>query len=338
MARRTLNKRQQARIGALQRKRKGDLSDDANDNATDQPAAEVSYRGRVIVRHGKQALVRDNDAQLVLCQMRQHIGQVVCGDLVIWQATDTGQGIISSIEPRQSALARPDYSGQNKAIAANISQLLCVLAPEPAPSGYLIDQYLITAELLGLHALLILNKCDLLDASDAAQTLEAQLAYYASIGYPVLRLSTKTGEGVAALTHRLANNLSILVGQSGVGKSSLVNQVLPDQDVQTGEISAATGHGRHTTSTTTLYTLPSGGELIDSPGVRSFRLTVTSCAELERGFREFADYLGQCHFSNCSHLHEPDCALIAAAESGKIAAWRFAHFQQMVKVLENRQR
>lgn len=336
MPRKALNKRQLARIGAAQRKRG---SSEPAIAATDAEnlIGTTPLEGTVIVRYGKQAVVRSPDGTLVPCQMRQHIGQVVCGDQVIWQASTATQGVILAIAARSSLLERPDYKGQPKAIAANITQLVCVLAPEPLPSGYLIDQYLIAAELLGLQALLILNKCDLADTAET-QALKEQLEWYAKIGYPVLYLSSKTGKGLEALPDYFANHTSILVGQSGVGKSSLVNRLIPDQQVQTGAISLATGHGRHTTTATTLYALPTGGKLIDSPGVRSFRLTLDSRAALERGFREFATLLGRCHYANCSHTHEPDCALIDARDSGKIAPWRLAHFQQMAQALEKKAR
>ncbi|OOZ00178.1 small ribosomal subunit biogenesis GTPase RsgA [Solemya velum gill symbiont] len=332
MARR-LSKQQAARIAKRQQQQRDSAGSESTTDS-DETLGEAQ-QGTVIIRHGKQVVVADNEQQMTPCQIRQNIGQIVCGDHVVWHRIDEHHGIVSALEERHSALVRPDYSGRDKPIAANITQLVVVIAPQPEPTGYLIDQYLVTAELIGVKAVILLNKCDLLDDSDTSRKLEQRLDDYREIGYETIAISAKQKIGLEQLDQLFAGETSILVGQSGVGKSSLINRLIPDQEIQTGAISEATGLGRHTTSTTTLYRLPTGGRIIDSPGVRSFRLTINSREQLESGFGEFASQLGHCRFSNCSHSHEPDCALIEARDAGKIPAWRLEHFQQLADTLKN---
>ncbi|MGD9393121.1 MAG: ribosome small subunit-dependent GTPase A, partial [Chromatiales bacterium] len=258
-------------------------------------------------------------------------GDIVCGDSVIWHRTGDRSGVVTAVMERTSLLSRPDFGGHEKPIAANLTQLVIVAAPSPPPTGYLLDQYLVAAEHFGLKAILLLNKSDLLDNQHDA--LLRRFDTYREIGYCVLQLSTKQHNGEEALREHLNGESSILVGQSGVGKSSLVNMLLPDLEIQTGALSGTSGLGKHTTSSATLYFLPLGGTLIDSPGVRSFRLLVRDRAQLEQGFREFAPYLGHCQFNDCRHELEPGCALTEAVESGKIADWRLNHFRLMAQAL-----
>jgi ribosome biogenesis GTPase len=238
---------------------------------------------------------------------------------------------------RTSVLSRPDYSGRDKALAANITQLVVLLAPNPEPSEYLIDQYLVAAETIGVQGLIAINKIDLLGGADRTAFFE-RFAVYARIGYAVVPVSARQHGGLDPLVPTLKGQTSILVGQSGVGKSSLVKALLPDRQIQIGKLSRATGLGRHTTSTTTLYTLPQGGELIDSPGVRSFRLGQLDQQQLERGFREFSPYLGKCRFSDCSHQPEPGCALQEAVASGKLDRRRLENFLHMAENSARRSR
>ncbi|MCG8043010.1 MAG: ribosome small subunit-dependent GTPase A, partial [Candidatus Thiodiazotropha endolucinida] len=217
-----------------------------------------------------------------------------------------------------------------KPLAANISQLVIVLAPKPEPSGYLLDQYLVTAETIKIPPLIAINKIDLLTEETESAFID-QFEIYAGIGYPIINISAKREHGLDTLIDHLKHETSILLGQSGVGKSSLINALLPDHDIETGRLSEATGLGRHTTSAATCYNLPQGGKLIDSPGVRSFRLTDLSREELEQGFAEFRPYIGQCRFHNCTHGHEPDCAIRAAVERGEIARLRLENFLRLSK-------
>lgn len=334
MARRKLTRRQTDRIRDIQDQRRRRLSERAEQALTDHEE-EAALWGRVIGRHGASLAVADRDGRLHRCLFRQNIGHPVCGDQVVWQGTGKESGVVTALLERSSVLSRPDYSGRDKPLVANISQLVVIIAPEPPPTEYLIDQYLVAAERAGIAALIAANKMDLLDGAGRAAFLE-RFGLYERIGYPVVGISAKREHGLEPLVARLRQHTSILVGQSGTGKSSLVNALLPDLDIQVGRLSKATGLGRHTTSAATLYRLASGGELIDSPGVRSFRLPELGPAEVERGFREFAPFLGRCRFSNCAHDREPECALKQAMLQGRIDPRRLENFRHMVAAASHR--
>lgn len=338
MAKRHLTQQQKARIARIQEERRQRMAEQAEAALAEAGEGELGapQKGRVITRHGRNLVVRDESGELHLCLFRQNLGEIVCGDHVVWQATGDQQGVVTARLDRRSALTRPDYSGREKALAANVTQLVIVLAPEPEPTGFLIDQYLVATEQLGVDAILCLNKADLLSAGDW-QAFRERFAHYETIGYPIIGVSAKREHGLDPLLERLNGQTSILVGQSGVGKSSLINALIPDQEAQVGRLSDATGLGRHTTSTTTLYDLPSGGELIDSPGVRSFRLGQMDRAQLEQGFREFRPFLGQCKFKNCAHENEPECAIQAAVAAGHIHPDRLASFHNMARNLPSEQ-
>ena len=327
MARRRLTKQQRSRIARIHEDRRQRAAASA-EQALAGAAGGVQHTGRVVVRHGRSLLLRAADGHAVHAMFRANVGEVVCGDTVLWQQTANGEGVVVAVQPRQTALTRPDYAGKEKAIAANVTQLVVVLAPHPEPTGYLLDQYLVAAERIGVSGLICLNKADLL-AGDARTAFNERFAHYEAIGYPVIQISAKTEHGLDPLLERLRGQTSILVGQSGVGKSSLINALIPRENVAEGRLSDATGLGRHTTSAATLYPLHSGGELIDSPGVRSFRLGKLSRQDLEQGFREFHPFLGRCRFHNCTHRSEPGCAICAAADGGAIARTRLASYQHM---------
>jgi len=331
MSRRRLTRQQKARIAAIRERR----LHQAQHESDKLPARhdETPRDGIVVVRHGRSLVIADNERHLVNCQFRQNLGDIVCGDRVIWHSTgDDDKGVVTAVKDRTTLLSRPAYGGHEKPLAANLTQLVIVAAPSPPPTGYLLDQYLAAAEHFGLRAILVLNKSDL-HGNEHDKLLE-QFETYENIGYRVLHVSTKQHAGEEKLRSALQGESSILVGQSGVGKSSLVNMLLPDLDVQTGALSKTSGLGKHTTSSATLYFLPQDGTLIDSPGVRSFRLLIGDRAELEQGFREFAPFLGHCQFGDCRHEQEPGCALTEAVESGKIADWRLNHFRLMAQALE----
>ncbi|MES9902902.1 MAG: ribosome small subunit-dependent GTPase A [Sedimenticola sp.] len=251
---------------------------------------------------------------------------------VAWQPTTTGEGVVTAILERDSVLVRPNYGGEARALAANITRLVIVLAPEPPPSTYLVDQYLVAAETIGVVPLIALNKSDLLDDS-AHAAFAKEFGHYRAIGYPLIEISAKYERGLDPLREQLQDQTSILVGQSGVGKSSLINTLLPNLDIQVGRLSEASGLGKHTTSATTLYTLPRGGQLIDSPGVRSFRLGELSREKLEMGFRDLREFFGHCRFSNCSHREDPGCALVAAMKEGKVNPQRLENYLHMAAKL-----
>ncbi|BAO44442.1 small ribosomal subunit biogenesis GTPase RsgA [Thiolapillus brandeum] len=329
MARRRLTKRQRERIAQVQEERRDRLARQAL-NASE---GEEVHQGRVISRHGQHLLVQAVNGQQYHCLFRQNLGEIVCGDKVLWQPVADDQGVVVSLLPRNTVLSRPDYSGRDKPLAANITRLVVVLAPRPPPTGYLTDQYLIAAELIGVNALITLNKADLL-SPDEWQAFQQEFSRYENIGYPVISVSAKKEHGLEPLLEHLKGQTSILVGQSGVGKSSLINAILPHRDEAVGALSETSGLGRHTTSVATLHFLDNGAEIIDSPGVRSFRLGKIDRRELETGFREFSPYLGKCRFSNCRHRNEPGCALIEAVEAGNIHPERLKNFLHMAEQLD----
>ncbi len=329
MAKRRLTRRQHEQIATIQERRRQKAAARAEDAVLGSDK-EASQRGTVITRHGQNLAVADEQGYLIHCLSRQNIGHVVCGDAVIWQPTTVGQGVVTALLDRQSALIRPNYSGEEKPLAANITQLVVVLATEPEPSDYLLDQYLLTAENIGVKAIITMNKCDLLQGK-LRERFDDRFTHYQEIGYPIVEISAKYSDGLSPLLKHLQNETSILVGQSGVGKSSLINALLPDLQIQVGRLSEASGLGKHTTSATTLYSLPDGGRLIDSPGVRSFRLVQLTTELLESGFKEFRPFLGHCKFSNCSHGGEPGCALVEAVKQSKIHPKRLQNHLHMVK-------
>ena len=267
----------------------------------------------------------------MLCVLRQHLDGIACGDQVRWHPVEQNQGIVVALAPRRNVLSRAGFQGQIKPLAANITQLIIVLATEPKPTGYLLDQYLVVANHLNITAVICLNKVDLLSATEQ-HTFCADFARYTRLGYPVVPISTKTNNGLHPLQAYLANHTSVLVGQSGVGKSSVINALLP-QAAREGNLSNTTRLGRHTTSASTLYPLPQGGELIDSPGVRSFRPGQFTQQMLEHGFPELQSLPEHCRFNDCQHQSEPGCAVQTALTQGHIHPERLASFRQMMRQL-----
>ncbi|KAB7619748.1 small ribosomal subunit biogenesis GTPase RsgA [Alkalilimnicola sp. S0819] len=286
-------------------------------------------RGRVIISHGAECLVEDTQGTLMPCKTRRSTGRTLCGDWVQWAPSGAGEGVIERIEPRRTLLARPNFRNKLRPIAANIDQMVVVSAPRPGIDLELIDRYLVLAENLDIQPLLWLNKMDLL-AAEERESLETSLQRYRELGYGVLLGSVKSAQGLAELEARLREGTSILVGQSGVGKSSLIQALLPDLELRIGALSHASGLGKHTTTETTLYHLRGGGDLIDSPGIRTLRLGHLSADELERGFREFRPYLGQCRFNDCRHRSEPGCAILGAVQQGEIAAERLERYYRLL--------
>lgn len=287
-------------------------------------------QGRVIANFGPAIAVEIPDGRIIGCHTRRKLDLIVCGDWVEWQpqTADTQAGVIEKLLPRTATLSRPGKKGQLKPLAANFDQLLIVSAPIPEPDSFLIDTYLVYAEHIGTSPVVVFNKEDLIGNNKDIHFDRLQQCYR-QLGYPVIHSCCKTIEGLASLKKQLAGHTSILVGQSGVGKSSIVKNLLPDRDIQTGAVSTATGLGMHTTTTTMLYHLREGGNLIDSPGVREFSLTHLEPEAIRSGFIEFRE-LPPCRFNDCSHLREPGCAVLAAVESRKISKERWQNYKKML--------
>ena len=296
----------------------------------ENPETEPSASGLVVVNYGKQQLVEDSAGNLFRCVARRGLEQIVCGDTVDWQSTGQDSGVIERIRPRHSVLRRADGSDTLRPLAANIDQIVIEAALEPALDRFLIDKYTIAAELAGTRSLIVINKADLLRPEER-DAIDALIEEYRTIGYQTLLTSALKNTGITEFEACLVQQTSILVGQSGVGKSSLIKRLLPEHDIEVGKLSAASGLGKHTTTATTLYHLPHGGRLIDSPGVRDFRPGKVTATELEQGFREFRPHLGQCKFNDCRHLTEPGCRIRAAVAAGEITGRRMDSYRRLLQ-------
>jgi len=290
-------------------------------------------QGTVIAAYRRYTLVKDQNNNLFQCQQRKSVGQIVCGDIVQWQPEGPETGVITAVQQRHSVLQRPDINGNLRIIAANIDQVFIVVAHKPELNEGLIDRYLVAAENSHLKPVILLNKIDLFDDSTFS-ALKERLKIYQDIGYNIIHTSTKQEHNLEELIASLKNNNNIFVGQSGVGKSSLINTILKNSNARIGEISEATGKGKHTTTTAYLYPLEQGqGHIIDSPGVREFGLTKLSQEDVVEGFIEFRPFLGHCKFRNCAHNNEPGCALLAAIKDKKITKQRWNSYQRILTSL-----
>ena len=282
----------------------------------------MKLTGQTIAAFGRHYLAELPDGEILECVPRGKKSEVACGDTVEITRSGTDQGVIDRIAPRTSLLYRSDAYKQ-KLIAANVTQLIVVVASEPSFNDELLARCLLAGHEQKLDILIVLNKCDLPQVTAA----RAQLAVYGKIGYRVLELSAK--QNVAPLLPFLQGHTSVLVGQSGMGKSTLINALIPAAHAATREISTVLDSGKHTTTHAKLYHLNSNSHLIDCPGVQLFGLHHLDFAAMERNFPEFLPYLGQCRFANCSHSHEPDCAIRKATAEGKIDPRRLQLFQQI---------
>lgn len=281
-------------------------------------------RGRVVAAHGRQYIVETADGQRLPCFPRGKKSEVACGDDVEITQSSPDQGVIDAILPRRHLLYRSNEIRQ-KLIAANVDQLVVVVACEPAFSDDLVTRALIAAESQEIEVLIVLNKCDLAERLPAARR---QTGVFAGLGYRVLELCAR--DHAEDLRPQLQGRTSVLVGQSGMGKSTLVNALIPAAGAATREISQALDSGKHTTTHATLYHLDADSHLIDSPGLQEFGLGHLDRGEIEYAFREFRPYLGQCRFRDCRHDREPDCALRPAVDAGKIEKTRFASYRRLV--------
>ena len=284
--------------------------------------AQAEQSGLVITRYGQHVLVEAEDGQLLQCTGRQNIELSVAGDQVVFQSTGDDTGVVTALLPRENRLKRGD-----KLIASNVDRLYLVVAVEPHYQFELIDRYLIMAQNANLPIEIVVNKIELGDLAK----IQNDFAMYEAIGYPVHYLSVKQNTGVEALKVRLDDHTNIFLGQSGVGKSSLINALIPNLNLRVNEISDKSKLGKHTTTNTTLYHIPSGGDLIDSPGVREFQLDNLSSGEILSGFREFQAYLGHCKFRNCAHINEPQCAIKGAVEAGDIHPKRYQSYLTLIE-------
>lgn len=292
--------------------------------------------GLLVEHHGIHLVIESAQGTLHHCKIRQGLGMLVTGDHVIWQRAPDETGIVVAALDRKSVLARPSghsiHQSIMKPIAANIDLLVIVVAPKPELSATTLDAYLVIAQQLGITPLIVVNKSDLL--ADHPETLE-RLSIYKALSYDWIETSTLKRDKhdrpiLDKFTEYLRNKTSVLVGQSGVGKSSLIRYVNPQAQARVGDLCEITNLGKHTTTGSRLYHLPTGGDLIDSPGIRRFGLWHLSEKNLAEGFIEFAPYLGHCQFRNCCHQNEVGCAIIQARDQGLIHPLRVQNFHELL--------
>ncbi len=281
-------------------------------------------KGLVISHLGKGIAVEVSDT-LFLCQTRRKLETVATGDQVMISITSSDQGRIEEILPRRSILKRPGRKGKTRPVAVNLDRIYVVFATEPNCDFLLIDQYLAICENNNLDAILVQNKIDLENSGE----INTELAQYQKLGYDLHEVSANTTIGLIELKNSLQDHVSIFTGQSGVGKSSITNALIPNKQLKTNTVSEITKHGRHTTTAATLYHLPDGGDLIDSPGVAIFGLADLNEKQLAWGYREFQPLLDQCQFNDCQHIKDKGCAVRAAAENKDISMQRYQRFLKL---------
>lgn len=286
------------------------------------------YEGLIVAAHGRHYTVEMADGSLRKCFPRGKKAGAAVGDRVIIEPQGADEGVIARQLERRNLLYRSDEM-RTKLFAANVDLLLIVVAVEPAFSDELIGRALVATRSAGIEPLVILNKVDLLSLLPTAQ---ARIEKLRRLGLKVLELSALDTEQVnAKLLPLLKGRTALLLGQSGMGKSTLLNALIPKALAPTQEHSVALDAGKHTTTSTRLYHLPDGsGDIIDSPGFQNFGLSHLTAGNIERGFPEFEALLGECRFYNCTHLHEPGCGILAAVENGTIARERHDLYKRLL--------
>ena len=289
-----------------------------------------SREGRVVAGHGRRFVVVTPDGGRLSCLTAARDVQPVCGDRVRVDAAADPR--IVAVLPRRSLFSKPDGRGRAVPAVANLDRIFMVLAPVPVPELFLMDKYLAAIEGMHIEAGIVLNKMDLVDEDDDGG-LSRRLAYLNGLGYPVFKVSTREGAGLEAFAAALQGHDNMLVGQSGVGKSSLLNVLVPEAGHRIDELSEATAEGRHTTTSTTLHPLPAGGALVDSPGVRDLELAIRDPAAIGALFRDIRAIARDCRFANCLHLQEPGCAVKAAVRDEKLPESRYTSYKWLMTTM-----
>jgi ribosome biogenesis GTPase / thiamine phosphate phosphatase len=280
----------------------------------------------VVAAYGRRGIIELPDGRELASQVRGRGLRACCGDRVQWTMPGgLATALLTGIGPRRNELARQaTRSPAAETVAANLTHLAVVVASLPEPDLFLTDRYVCAARLIGCEVAILLNKADL------SAAMPAELGIYAELGHPMFRVSARTGAGLADFREWLGTGTGILVGQSGVGKSSLLNALVPGADAATGAISAATDEGKHTTTASVMHRLEGGGRLIDTPGVRDFVPAMPDRRRIALGFAEIDGAADNCRFPNCTHLREPGCAVIAALDKGRINSRRYESFRRLM--------
>jgi ribosome biogenesis GTPase len=289
---------------------------------------------RVVECFGQRVVVVTASGERSVARLFGRRVSTVCGDRVLVRCAQTEpEKLVVEVLPRATLFARTDTRGRTEPLAANISRLLVLLASEPECDLFIADRYLAGAALAGIDAAIVVNKTDL--ASARTDVFAGAIREYREAGYAMFEVSAHDRSGLDVLASTLRDQTAMLVGQSGVGKSTLTNALVPESSRPTRELSGATGEGRHTTVSAALFPLPHGGELIDTPGVRDYAPAPVSDAEIQYGWPEVARLAPGCRFNDCLHLREPGCAVIAAVESNEIAARRYESYRRLINVMRS---
>jgi ribosome biogenesis GTPase len=297
-------------------------------------SSEKALHATVISHFGNEILICDEDNQRRRATVRQDLPPLVCGDRVSCEVTELDDIVITGLHDRHGTLKRSTPFQESKLIAANVDIALVVCSHKPRLNTGLLDRYLAAAELAEIETHIVFNKVDTLNEKDA-ENIKQTLSTYEEIGYPVYFISAKLMQGVETLRNILQAKTGVLVGQSGVGKSSIIRALLPDAKPKVAEVSDKTNKGQHTTTTSELYRLDKDSYVIDSPGIREFGLGNVDPEQLIYGFKEFRPLLGQCKFRDCTHTREPGCAILNAVKEGEISQMRYDSYLRILASLSD---
>jgi ribosome biogenesis GTPase / thiamine phosphate phosphatase len=299
-----------------------------NYSSTAPVTDEFSQKCLVVGAFSRRMRLQLEDQRKISARIKGKTLRPVCGDHVTaGPIRNEPEWLISGICPRKNELARPNSRGRKEVLAANLDCIVVMAAAAPRPDWFVVDRYLAAAEIMDAEGIVVLNKTDLLDMSTPIETC---LHEYSSIGHRVMKCSARTGANLGELTAALKGKTAIIVGQSGVGKSSVINQIVIDAELRTGSLSGSSGEGRHTTVTSVLLNLTNGGAVIDSPGVRDYAPTVENIPDINRGFREVSELSQYCRFADCRHLREPDCAVKSAVDDETMSARRYESYKRLM--------
>jgi ribosome biogenesis GTPase len=299
-----------------------------NTNASDT----TGVIARVVEAYGRRSVIEKEDGTRETATTFGKRLQVVCGDRVRAREIAGSDEIqITDVMPRTSVFERTDSRGFSELLASNLTVLVAIFATRPIADLYIVDRYLAGAAFARVRSIVLLNKADLLTDEDL--DLQNSIAEYEQAGYEVVRVSSTHGDGIDALRARLAGEIALFAGQSGVGKTTLTNALIPDAGRATRTLSSSTGEGRHTTVSSAMLRLSSGGELIDSPGVRDYAPPPVPESDVQCGWPEILQRSHDCRFKNCMHLREPKCAVLAAVEAQEISARRYESYKRLLNVM-----